>query len=172
MSLTQRIKQYARQYQASDGTTYLLQRVNDAKGLLADGALPRIMAVLGEDEFAKLEGMTNAEFFEMVRQKPELADVVTIGASTVARQLQHGLVGELQADGKPIYYRWVDKPIHALQEGEVNVDFIPDDLAQELAQQINAIGRPAVEGRDVSTFPRQQAQQDNRPTGERDGQAA
>jgi hypothetical protein len=174
VSLTHRLKSLAREYQASDGTTYLLQPVNDAKSFLADGSLPRILASLEQDDFKRMEGgMTNDEFFALIRQKPNLTDVMTVGVGAMRRQLEQGLVGELTPEGKPIYYRWVDKPLHALEEGEVNVDFIPDRLAQELIQQIQAIGRPpAVEGRDVTTFPGQQNQPASREAGGGNGEAA
>jgi hypothetical protein len=173
LSLTARIKsESTRQYQASDGTTYLLQRVNDASSFLSEDMLP---ALLKHVDFEKddVENMTNQDLLNRLRGDPETAGkALRLGMNERPRKLRQGLVGELLPDGKPLYYRWVDKPVHQLAEGELNVDFIPDELAAELVAQIERIGAPVVEARAVSTFPGEQHVPAGSQARERNGEAA
>lgn len=146
MSLTQRIKQESsREYQASDGTTYLIQRVDMQEMFVTEGLLPDLTAMLMEDdgEVLDLEAAKEKATKEVLRN-PALA---LRGLRTARLILERGLIGEKSPDGGILIYRHVDKPAVLLGEGEVNVALIPSELQTELAEAIMALTpKPKVGG--------------------------
>lgn len=147
MSLTQRIKQTAScEYQASDGTTYLLQRVDMQELFVTEGLLPDLTAMLLEDGGGgpiELEEAKEKAMKEVMRN-PALA---LRGVRTARLMLERGLIGEKAPDGGILIYRHVDKPAILLGEGEVNVALIPTELQTELTEAIMALTpKPKVGG--------------------------
>lgn len=153
MSLTQRIKQESsREYLASDGTTYLLQRVDMQELFITEGLLPDLTAMLLEEngEPQNLEE-AKEQATKAILQNPSLA---IRGLKTTRLLLQRGLIGERIPDGSHIIYRHVDKPAVLLGEGEVNVALIPTELQTELAEAIMALTpRPKVGGERFRAVP-------------------
>lgn len=148
MSLTQRIKQEAtREYMASDGTTYILQRVDMQELFITEGLLPDLTQMLLEDdnEGKPLEpDEAKEKAMREILRNPSLA---MRGARTARLMLERGLIGEKTPDGGILIYRHVDKPAILLGEGEVNVALIPTELQTELAEAIMALTpKPKVGG--------------------------
>lgn len=146
MSLTQRIKQESsREYLASDGTIYLLQRVDMQELFITEGLLPDLTAMLLEEDSSELDlEAAREKAMKAVTQNPALA---MRGVRTVRMMLERGLIGEKGPDGGIIIYRHVDKSAILLGEGEVNVALIPTELQTELAEAIMSLTpKPRVGG--------------------------
>jgi len=148
VSLTKRIRETAsREVTAKDGVTYLIQAVRDQHMFLAEGFVPDLAAMDGlaqEDE---------AGFLKRVKANPAIAKaMVEVGVRRRKHVLRAGLIGERDSAGALTTYRMVDKPVHQLADDEVNVDFIPTDLADELFEAINTLSTPPVETADLATF--------------------
>ncbi|AFZ66982.1 hypothetical protein [Deinococcus peraridilitoris] len=152
MSLTKRIQATATKiFQASDGAMYILQMVNSTTLIVAQGALPDLLrseAPAGVDEKVYME--------QLLASNPEqAAKIVEMGMNMRPATLKAGLIGEVLPTGESVYFTFVSKPAHQLQDGEINVDLIPLELAKELEVEIKKIGQPAVEAADTARFPDQ-----------------
>lgn len=148
MSLTDRIrKESARDFLASDGTTYLIQAVRDMHLFLTEGLMPDI-AMLQE-----AVGESEDGFLDRLRGKPEVAGkMMQVGMRRRQHMLKRGLIGERASDGTPVTYRMVEKPAHLLLDGEVNPDLIPPALADELFNAISDLSSPPAEVADIAAF--------------------
>jgi hypothetical protein len=158
MSLTQRIKhESSREYTASDGTTYILQRVDMQELFITEGLLPDLTAILLEDDNNEGKPLDTEELKEKamreILRNPGLA---MRGARTAKMMLERGLIGEKTPDGGILIYRHVDKPAILLGEGEVNVALISPELQSELVEAIMALTpKPKVGGPRFQGIPEQ-----------------
>lgn len=145
MSLTQRIKQESsREYLASDGTTYILQRVDLQELFVTEGLLPDLTQVLLEEGEVSSPEEAREQATKAILHNPAIA---VRGLKTARMMLERGLIGEKASDGGILIYRHVDKPAILLGEGEVNVALIPPELQSELVEAIMALTpKPKVGG--------------------------
>ncbi len=159
MSLTQRLKKSAgKEYLASDGSTYILQKVNGMDAFISQGVMLDIVDNAADIKAASAGGDFNAYIQQLRAKDPQRAERLLIaGMNSKNATLQAGLVGEIEYTGdggsRRIIYRHTDKPLELLEDGEINVAFIDDTLKDELADAITSIGKPALEGADVKSFP-------------------
>lgn len=170
MSLTKRLQAHGiKHHQAKDGAIYILQKVDTTSALLKSGNVPDILAAINASESgaavpapegetpeqkAERERAARAKVMEDLMKGDPAKAVAAIQGGLEIRPniLRDGLVGEIGPDGVPVYFVHVDKPLHLLQEREVNVRYLPAELAEELAEEIRKIGRPAVEAAETATF--------------------
>jgi len=145
MSLTQRIKQESsREYTASDGTTYILQRVDLHELFITEGLLPDLTQILLEEGEVSSPEEAREQATKTILQNPAIA---VRGLKTTRLMLERGLIGEKTPDGGVLIYRHVNKPAILLGEGEVNVSLIPPELQNELVEAIMALTpKPKVGG--------------------------
>lgn len=163
MSLTRRIKETSlKEFTASDGTTYILQKVDTVEAFVSQGITLDILAHESDFNEAQKTGDFKAFLTKLEKEDPEKAKrFFSMGMTAKNRTLKAGLLGEIEryegGSMRRIMYRHVEKNAEELNAelNEVNVALIPDDLKDELADAINAIGRPALEGADVRTFPKE-----------------
>lgn len=138
-------------YQASDGVTYALQRVDSAASMIAQGSVLNLLA--GVDRAASEEEQAMAVARALLANPEESVKRLTAGEEDHLRRLRDGLIGEVLDDGQLLVYHHVDKPAPLLVNNEWNVRLMPDALRRELLAEINRIGVPPVEAGDVKAFP-------------------
>ena len=147
MSLTKLIQASSgKHYQAKNGTIYLLQKVRGLEVMLENGNLPDLLKMQPKDGVA-------VDMNALLAANPDsVAKVLGASLLTPRRTLEKGLLGEMGPDGV-VMYRWTDKNLYALEEGEVNASLVPDELRTELLEQIELLSADPVAPEVATRFP-------------------
>lgn len=157
MSLTAKIKaESAKEYLASDGTTYLIQKANVGNAIMETDSMPDLLK-MRDAKNADGSDMNGDEFVaKILAENPDAArQIVKAARDGKPRILREGLIGEKDENGQITIYQWVDKPAVMLGGNEINVNLIPDKLAEELINEITKLSGPPVKAEDTTRFPEQ-----------------
>lgn len=150
MSLTALIQASSgKHYQSKSGTVYLLQKVRGFEVLLEGGNLPDLLKMQPKDGVA-------IDPIALMQSDPESASrALQAAMMTPRRTLEKGLLGEMLPNGSALMYRWCDKNIYDLEEGEVNASLLPEELRTELLEQIELLSADPVTPEVAQRFPQQ-----------------
>jgi hypothetical protein len=157
MSLTQKIKtQSAKEYTASDGTTYLIQKANVGNVIMETDSMPDLLK-MRDAKNTDGSDMTGDQFVERVlAENPDAArQIVKAARDGKPRILREGLIGEKDENNQITIYQWTEKPAVLLGPNEINAALIPDSLAEELINEITKLSGPPVKAEDTTRFPEQ-----------------
>ncbi|MGL4898742.1 MAG: hypothetical protein ACRC4U_01620 [Shewanella sp.] len=144
-------------YAASNGVTFILQRVNTTNILISSMTFADIKAI---SKLNKVEGKTNEEIMDAFDTSiPIDPKLITKTLDQNKAILEKGVVAIAHPDGSIEQIIWTSKSSLELKPdyGETNVELWPEELVKELLVEIKKIGKPDVEGQDVSTFPKEPA---------------
>lgn len=147
MSLTSKIKEASsKRFQASDGIFYALQKVNSTKMIIDQGNIADLMTLKGNA--GDLEQM-------MMVDPTSASKAVKVAMQMKPDFVRAGLIGEFDEQGNLKLFRWVDKPAVLLEDGEVNINLIPDALLEEFFEAIGELSpkAPSVQDDVIQTFP-------------------
>lgn len=159
MSLTQRIKRdSAKVFTATDGGVYLLQKVDRRNTLIESGMMLDVLSV-SDLEVDETDDSNGIRSMIAGKTREEASSILRGMFGSTGAMLKAGLIGERVPDPsdatkyKDIYFVWTTKDAFSLEEGEVNINLIPDALQSELMTAIAALSKPPVAPEAVTRFP-------------------
>ena len=162
LSFAQEInKQATKRYTTKDNRhTFVLQRVDTNSLLISDLEVQDIESLGNSVD----EILDDKQLETDIKKGIKLLKKSKLSSKFIQKATRHnkeivlkGCVGAVNENGDVEQIVWVDKnalEIHP-DYGEVNIEFLDPELIKELGKAIKDIGRPAVEGKDISTFPQE-----------------
>lgn len=159
MGLTQRIKRESAQvFTTTTGETFLIQKVDRRNTLIESGMM---LDMLNIESLEIDEADDSSQIRKMIEGKTreEASSILRGMFGSTAAMLKAGLIGERVPDPsdatkyKDIFFVWTHKDAFNLDEGEININLIPDALQSELMTAIAALGAPPIATEAVARFP-------------------